>query len=31
MAEGENIRPREKAPKMFDMLDPRILPSARGD
>ncbi len=31
MLAGEKIRPREKAPKMFEMLLPRILPRARGD
>jgi hypothetical protein len=31
IAEGEKMRPREKAPRMFEMEDPRILPIARED
>ncbi len=28
---GEKIRPREKAPRMFEMEDPTMFPNARGD
>jgi len=31
IAVGENMRPREKAPRMFEMEDPTIFPIARGD
>ncbi len=28
---GEKIRPKEKAPRILEIEDPRILPNARGD
>jgi hypothetical protein len=28
---GEKIRPREKAPRIFEMEDPTMFPIARGD
>lgn len=31
MALGEKIRPREKAPRMFEIEDPTMFPMARGD
>ena len=31
MLEGEKMRPREKAPNIFDILLPRMLPKASGD
>ncbi len=31
MGVGEKMRPREKAPRMFEIEDPRMFPKARGD